>query len=193
MPENSFAHTFRLFVHRYFPYLAFLAVVAVGTTATLLMLYPLWNRIQSTGAFEYEQLLAMKENREVELGQLDEMRVHLAEVNQSQLLSVERLLPSEYEPAQLMERVERSLLAEHFTLTSIDIVEEEASTEDATIIPGVRPVHVSVNVSGDASYEGMKQFLATLAMSNPILDLSSISYSPSLESFSLVLTTYVAE
>lgn len=169
-----------------------------------MVIYPTWQYIQSTGAFRYLQLAETQQAKETELAQLKAMHEELIHLNQSQLLYLEDTLPDSITPVQLMEQVVNSLSSEGYTLQSIDVVDAKATSTvstgaataaapAATEIPGVKEVLLTVNITGDASYQGLKDFLQVLSSSNPILELYSVSYSTERKSFSVVLNTYVAE
>lgn len=65
----------------------------------------------------------------------------------------------------------------------------EATTEITN--DRIRTANVSLNVSSvDGSYEGLKTFLDVLESFVPILDLQTISYSPSTTSYALQMKTY---
>lgn len=135
------------------------------------------------------------------MNQLKIMHDQLLALNQSQLLYLEDTLPDAITPVQLMEQVANSFSSQGYTVQSIDVVDAKtkatASTGTAAattkVIPGVRELQLTVNITGDASYQGLKEFLQVVSSSNPILELYAVSYSTERKSFSIVLTTYVAE
>lgn len=201
MPE-TWSQRFQYVYAHYFGYWVWLLVTLILGSGVLLVVYPVWKHIQSTGALEYTQLVAEKSAKQTELDQLKIMSDQLAKVNQSQLLHLQDVLPTDITPAELMEQVVNSFSAQGLQVESIDVVDEQAAAEKATsstttattpvaAIPGVKTLKLTVNVTGDSSYDGLKKFLHVVASSNPIFDLYSITYAPERKSFSLVLTTYV--
>lgn len=209
MPDAPLLQRIREAYIQYFAYWAWLVVVAVLMVGGITIIYPTWQYIQSTGAFGYLQLLETQKAKESELSQLKIMHEQLLSLNQSQLLYLEDTLPDATTPPQLMEQVSRSLASQGYFIQSIDVVDAKAKTVTGTTapgastsasatsttqdIPGVKEVLLTVSIAGDASYEGLKEFLRVVSSSNPILELYSVSYSTERESFSIVLTTYVAE
>lgn len=204
MPEEApIIQRIRAIYIQYFPYWAWLVVVTVLAAGGVAIIYPTWGYIQSTGAFRYLQLSETQQAKERELNQLKIMHEQLAGLNQSQLLYVEDTLPDAITPVQLMEQVANSFSSQGYTVQSIDVVDAKvksttlagsAPAAPATpVIPGVRELLLTVNITGDASYQGLKEFLQVVSSSNPILELYSVAYSAERKSFSIVLTTYVAE
>lgn len=204
MPEEAFSHRIRAVYVQYFAYWAWLVILIILMVGGIMLIYPKWQYIQSTGAFQYQQLVDTYQSKETELAQLKTMREQLISLNQSQLLYVEDTLPDSITPAQLMEQISNSLGSQGYTLQSIDVVDAKVATATTATfagtppttprdIPGVKELLLTVNITGDASYQGLKEFLRVVSSSNPILDLYAVSYSAERKSFSVVLTTYVAE
>lgn len=204
MPEESTSQRLKALYIQYFSYWAWLVVVAILALGGIGVIYPTWQYIQSTGAFGYLQLVETQKARETELSQLKVMHQQLLSLNQSQLLYLEDTLPDSITPVQLMEQVANSFSGQGYTVQSIDVVDAKAKVTGTTapvantaatqtIIPGVKELQLTVNITGDASYQGLKDFLEVISSSNPILELYSVSFSAERKSFSIVLTTYVAE
>lgn len=200
MPEETFFQHARAIYTRYFAYWAWLVVASILGVGFFVVMYPLWLDIQATGVFQYSQLVTTQAARQTELDQLKLMSDRLQQLNRSQLLYVEDALPATLKPAELMEQVSNTFLSEGLLVTSIDVVQSEtAGTSESTDsevtdldLPGVQEIQLTINITGDTSYEGLKSFLDTIHESNPILELSSIAFSNERQSFSVVLTTYVA-
>lgn len=191
---------------KYFPYWAWLCVTLILGAGGVFIIYPLWMRIQATGAFQYNEISTTQAARQAELDGLKLMSEHLHSINQSQLLYLEDTLPSDLTPAALMEQVASAFATQGLQVGSIDVVDSTATTAGAaasgkavtvdnttTALPGIRQLQLTVNSTGDTTYEGMKKFLQAVATSNPILELYSMAYSNERKSYSLVFTTYVAE
>lgn len=201
MPEAPILQRLRAMYINYFAYWAWLVVATILLLGGVAVIYPTWQYIQSTGAFRYLQLSETQKAKEAELNQLKIMHDQLLALNQSQLLYLEDTLPDAITPVQLMEQVANSFSSQGYTVQSIDVVDAKTKATTSTgtaatttkVIPGVRELQLTVNITGDASYQGLKDFLQVISSSNPILELYAVSYSTERKSFSIVLTTYVAE
>lgn len=208
MPEVTLSERIRLIYTNYFGFWAWVIVAVIVGGGFWLVIYPLWVQIQATGAFQYNEISMTQAARQNELDELKVMRDRLHDMNQSQLLYVEDTLPADITPAALMEQVANTFIAQGLTVQSIDVVDATAeavtaatagksttvsSATAATALPGIRQLQLTVNIAGDTSYEGLKQFLQVVASSNPILELYSVAYSIERKSFSIVFTTYVAD
>lgn len=200
-PDVTFTERLKSIYTSYFAYWAWLSVAIILAAGCVFIIYPLWMQIQATGAFQYNEISATQAARQNELDDLKVMHDRLQAVNQSQLLYVEDTLPSGISPAALMEQVANTFAAQGLTVQSIDVVDSTtvakatvvSTAASPTVLPGIKQLQLTVNITGDTSYQGLKQFLHVVSSSNPILELYSVAYSTDRKSFSIVFTTYVAD
>ncbi len=112
-------------------------------------------------------------------------------ISTEQLSLLQRALPNEKDVPQLMVDVPALIEKLGLAVSGFDI-------NESTFIPAagqkdsgtIRRLDISITVNGIETYPQLKAFLAAIEQNLRILDISSISYRPTTQNYSLILTTY---
>ncbi len=180
-------------------------VILVIILAFFIFINPKYKEARSIGVLDLEakkKELAAKSN---ELSELKELENDYQGLNQAQLKEVEKILPRGVDFANLVGQIEALARDSNLTLDNISVTEggvwgqtgespadetETSSKKTTGASSDIYLLNVSVNFSGGGTYEHFKLFLDNLENNLRILDLSSVSFTPDTQSYTLNLKTY---
>lgn len=184
-----------ILLDRYYPYVligVLTVVVALGLYSIIL---PQYYGVQNTSAATYQQSAAMLTEREHYLNDLQVMEANYTKLDKRMLSYMYKILPK-LPPEMLFAEIEGILRKSKFTVQSINISPGAAGVADSAVAPTTTKdlysvTQVSVNVIGKGtSYADFKELLQQFENSAHLIELGSLTYNSSVDSYTLVLKIY---
>jgi Tfp pilus assembly protein PilO len=121
---------------------------------------------------------------------LKKIKTDYAEFGES-IKKIVEALPAKADLPGIFIQQENLVVKNNLLLNSVDIASPESASEATarTAAAGLSKLSVTISVSG-GDYFALKKYLADLENNLRIFDVKSIAYSPSENSYNIVLTTY---
>ncbi len=152
------------------------------------------NEIQKVGIID-------KNSRENKLSSAKEVLIRLEQLNadysklhDDQLQKLENVLPKKSEIPFLVIELQNFIKENDLILNSID-VGPLSTVDEVTTVNGLsnnlpKTLNITLTISGVETYFKLKSFLDSLSAQLPVIELTSLNYTPGNETYSLNLTTY---
>ncbi|MFA6588009.1 MAG: hypothetical protein WCT08_02985 [Patescibacteria group bacterium] len=158
----------------------------------LFLVVPQYQKARGLAGVDYTYKKTQLENETQYRDSLFELRNSLNKIPQEDIDRISLIIPKGKDIPGIFKQMEGFAKSVGMTLQSVSISDGGLATgSTASAAAGnasqVKTLSISVVLGGSMNYSRMKDFLNTLAKQAPILDLTSISYSPAT---SAVPTTY---
>jgi Tfp pilus assembly protein PilO len=185
------------FLSRFFTYIAIFFGAVVLIVGYLLLIQPKWNEVRETGIFDYNKEVKNKEEAEKYLARLKSSLEKFKGVNSSDIEKLKKSLPPEEGIGDLFIVMESIGKTSGFKLSSIDVSKGESlaalnqavvpaaagsqvkAKENLPLTQNIYALNISLVFSGSAEYEDMKILLGNIEKELRIMDIESLSFSPS--------------
>jgi len=150
----------------------------------IVFIVPQYQNIQKLGGLDYNQKQAQLEVAKQNLENLHQLRDSLNLVSPEDLERVYLIIPKSVDIPGIFNQMQQFADEAKMTLISVAVNEGGATapvtpTSTTTTLSNIKQITVSVILSGTLNYEATKNFLNVVSRQAPILDLTSISYTPS--------------
>lgn len=197
---------------KYFRFILIGIVILVLFFSGYFILYPKYTEIGDEGGLDYKSKVELLKSRENELKQLQALEKEFTKVSSVEIRKLEKILPSSEDVPDLFVQMENLARESGLSVTRIGITDgrtadtgnsrstQQNSSDNATTASGkisnISSVDVSLSVIGDGTYSGLKVFLDNIENNMRIVNVDSLSYTPSeaeSASYSINLTTYYIE
>jgi Tfp pilus assembly protein PilO len=195
-------------VVRRFRWLIAVVVVCVFGLGFLFFLRPKLAEIQKVGVFDLRRTKDELALKETILSSTQELVSKYEELQLDEVAKLKALLPTEAGIPDLFVQIEAIAIASKFELANVSFAEPSAerttqagaaatdeegltaktqpaaaptapSTPKALTGESIKKINVTFSVAGDGGYDSFKTFLSTVESSVRLLDIQSISYTPS--------------
>ncbi len=128
------------------------------------------------------------------LFELEQLYEKYSRITEDQVLQLSHVLPLQSEIPYLVIEIQDFIKENYLLLNSIDVGSLKSSGISAESITtdnlSVKELKISLSINGVDSYFKLKDFLDNLSANLPLLELTSLVYSPGTDAYSLNLTTY---
>ncbi|MCH7492850.1 type 4a pilus biogenesis protein PilO [Patescibacteria group bacterium] len=145
--------------------------------------------IQEIGVVDLSSRLAILDSRQRTLQSLDDLNKKYESVTSDQLKQLQYVLPQKSEIPQLMIELKNFVESNQLNLAKLEsgplTVDGSEGTDQS-----IKSLNITMSISGINSYFLMKDFLDKLSGNLPLLELTSLSYSPGTQNYSLNLTLF---
>lgn len=197
------------FLNDYYRPLSIAMAVVVLIVGSLSLIWPQYNQLKTKGMLEQKEAKRILAERTQYLDSIEQMKSQYDKLSFRAWQSLEYILPQQNEIYLLFAQLESLAKENKVFLSSINITDNSntaaitggvASQPPAAVVPNANPnqavpnniqtTSININISGLNSYEQFKQFLNNIENNIRLLDISSISYEPSTNAYSLTFTTY---
>jgi hypothetical protein len=188
-------------VDKYFAYsLATLFIVFIFL-GVYFVIYPQYVKFQNSGKQTYQQSVTVLAQRQQYLADLKTMEQYYQQLDKRLLVVVNQVLPKASSD-ELFAEIEAMFNKTSFTVQSINIASAiptgtttknptTKATNNAGELKDFTRTQVTVNIVGNnTSYEEFKKLLNQLENNAHIFELSSLSYNPAADSYTLLLQVY---
>ncbi|MFA5995115.1 MAG: hypothetical protein WCW27_03560 [Patescibacteria group bacterium] len=187
-------------VDKYFAYSLAIIFGVLILFGGYFIIYPQYVKFQNSGKQTYQQSVTVLEQRQQYLADLKTMEQYYQQLDKRLLVVVNQVLPAAT-TEQLFAEIEAVFSKTNFTVQSINIANTaptspttspaSGATNNTGVPKGFTRTQVTVNIVGNnTNYEDFKKLLQQLENNARILELSSLSYSPGADSFTLLLQVY---
>lgn len=178
-------------------YYVVIVILLVLFTLTLGYFFIIKDRvveIQEVGLVDLQSSIDALSGREDTLFKLEQLYEKYSRITEDQTLQLSYVLPQQSEIPYLVIEIKNFIKENGLLLNSIDVgslkssrISAESTESDNSY---VKELKISLNINGVDSYFKLKDFLDNLSTNLPLLELTSLVYSPGTDVYSLNLTTY---
>jgi Tfp pilus assembly protein PilO len=151
-------------------------------------------KIQEVELVDLQSAIDALSGREDTLFELKQLHEKYSRITEDQILQLSYVLPQQSEIPYLVIEIKNFIKENDLLLNSIDVgslksspISAEATASDNF---SVKELKISLSINGVDSYFKLKDFLDNLSTNLPLLELTSLVYSPGIDAYSLNLTTY---
>lgn len=198
MSFSSFGHYLKSLFIKYYAVIIGLVVIIVLFGGYQLFIKDIFGQIQklgSEGMKAKQQELSVKKETVIRWQALSDKYEQITSAEMKQLSSI---LPHEADIPYLVIELKNFIQKNKLVLDALDAGPLSVTTGGNAVVttvppavaPTVKKLNISLSIHKLDSYAGLKTFLDELSKNLPVLELTSISYSPGSDSYSLNLTTY---
>lgn len=180
------------FFGRYFVAIVVITFLLIVGTGYMLFIKGTVSKIQDAGVIDLKSRQQELATKQEVLSRLKQLHDRYASVPTDQLQQLAAVLPSQAEIPFLVIEIRNFIEKNQLVLNSIDIGTLQAAAtppQDATPVT-VKELPITLTLTGIDGYAKMKTFLDSLSTELPLLELKSLTYSPSADAYSLNLTTF---
>lgn len=150
--------------------------------------------IQEVGLVDLQSALDTLSGKEKILFGLQQLHEKYGRITEDQIMQLSNVLPQQSEIPYLVIEIKDFIKENDLILNSIDVGSLKSSIISdeplATDNFSVKELKISLSIRGVDSYFKLKDFLDNLSANLPLLELTSLVYSPGTDAYSLNLTTY---
>jgi len=148
--------------------------------------------IQEVELVDLQSAMDALSGREDTLFELKQLHEKYSRITEDQILQLSYVLPQQSEIPYLVIEIKNFIKENDLLLNSIDVGSLKLSpiSAEATDNFSVKELKISLSINGVDSYFKLKDFLDNLTANLPLLELTSLVYSPGIDAYSLNLTTY---
>lgn len=193
-------------ITQYFRYVVILVIIIVVALGYFFVLGPKYTILKEMGILNYGAKVQELDSKKQDLEKLRELKETYSQLNKAQIENLELILPSQEDIPSLFSQFESLALANGLVLNNISITKAEAApaetekegqlglggeeTTPAETTQGVLTLNVALSFQVGGGYDNLKNFLDILENNMRIVDLTSLSYTPETEAYSINLKTY---
>ncbi|MEK7570036.1 MAG: hypothetical protein AAB515_01145 [Patescibacteria group bacterium] len=159
-------------------------VFGIGVSALVLIIggflfvAPRVKEVRALGGLDYTQKQAQLAAQQSYLEQLRGLRDEVNAVSPDDIARLNAIVPRGRDVPGIFRQMQAFAKDANMDLSSV-AVSDGGSAAGSASVGGLRTVTVSVILSGALDYNGLKNFLNVVSRQAPLLDLTSISHSPS--------------
>lgn len=210
--------TTKTFLAKYYRYLVIVIGLLIIGGGSFFLLWPQYQSLQQSGVLEYEAAVNTLESRQQYLSSLQVMENNYQVLDQRLIRSIDTVLPANQKSVILFEELELLLEGSGLIVQSMNIapvadptatqitnnigdpvaaiddpsvVADPSEIAKASLSSDIQKLSLTVNVTtGGSGYMHFKEFLQQLESYEHLLELESISFSPSTAGSTFVFNTY---
>ena len=190
MKKSEMKNLTVVFILRYFSFILFFVVVVIFVLGWFLFVGPEYEQMKRIGSLDYLEKLNDYQEKQGELAALKALEQDYQELNFTEVRKLSQVLPPVEDLINIYGQMDGLAKELGLDLTSISISPEASQMAEAETTSGVGVANISVNLSSIETYSALKGFLEEIEKNIRLLDLSSFSYSPNTNAYSLSFTTY---
>ena len=189
MDSKLLKRRFKYLFSRYYILLATVMVLTIIGSGYYIFIKDQVADIQEIGVADLSTRLATLNSRQHTLQSLEDLNKKYQAVTSDQLKQLQYVLPQKSEIPQLMIELKNFIESNQLNLTKLEsgplTVDGSPGTDQS-----IKSLNITLSISGINSYFLMKDFLDKLSGNLPLLELTSLSYSPGTQNYSLNLTLF---
>lgn len=150
------------------------------------------SEIQKVGLVDLQSKLSVLDSKEAILRKLEDLNNRYSQITEGQLNQLSSVILKESDIPFLVIEMKKFIKDNELVMTNIDIGALSGQNETSGEIDqsAIKQLNFSISVNGVESYFKLKDFLDNLSNKLPLLELTSIVYTPGTESYNLNLTTF---
>lgn len=189
MEPQLIKRRFKYIFSRYYMMIVIVMVLIILGSGYYIFIKERVADIQEIGVVDLSSRLAILDSRQRTLQSLDDLNKKYESVTSDQLKQLQYVLPQKSEIPQLMIELKNFVESNQLNLAKLEsgplTVDGSEGTDQS-----IKSLNITMSISGINSYFLMKDFLDKLSGNLPLLELTSLSYSPGTQSYSLNLTLF---
>ena len=194
MTISSITKPIKSLLIKYFTVIIIIVVVIVLGAGYLIFIRQTVCEIQRIGVVDLKMKQDELAAKQLTVKKLADLKARYDSITSDEMQTLGYLLPHQQDVPNLVIELKNMVKNSNLVLDAIDagpLGGTPAVANTNTAAPaGVKTLGITLSVHGVDSYTGLKNFLDTLAHQQPLLELTSLSYAPGGDSYSLNLTTY---
>lgn len=181
-------------ISKYYVAIVILLVLFTLATGYFFIVKDRVAEIQEVGLVDLQSALDTLSGKEKILFELEQLHEKYSRITEDQIQQLSRILPQQSEIPYLVIEIKNFIKENDLFLNSIDVESLKLSSVSAESMTtdnfSVKELKISLSINGVDSYFKLKDFLDNLSANLPLLELTSLVYSPGTDAYSLNLTTY---
>lgn len=189
MEPQLIKRRFKYIFSRYYMMIVIVMVLIILGSGYYIFIKERVADIQEIGVVDLSSRLAILDSRQRTLQSLDDLNKKYESVTSDQLKQLQYVLPQKSEIPQLMIELKNFVESNQLNLAKLEsgplTVDGSEGTDQS-----IKSLNITMSISGINSYFLMKDFLDKLSGNLPLLELTSLSYSPGTQNYSLNLTLF---
>jgi Tfp pilus assembly protein PilO len=195
MKFNSILHTTKLLFTKYFAVIMVLVIIVVLLSGYLLFIRQTVSEIQKIGVVDLKLKQDELATKQVTVKKLAALKERYQKLSSDELRQLDNFLPHQADIPYLIIEIKDFVQKNNLVLDDINAgplgtLGTQTNTAPAVSGKALKTLTITLSISGIDSYSGLKNFLDGLAEQQPLLELTSLSYVPSSDHYTLNLTTY---
>jgi Tfp pilus assembly protein PilO len=194
MRLDSFSKKIKLIFTKYYIIVLVIVVLVIFAVGYFILISGTVNKIQTIGLVEIKNKQLELASKKATLTRLQQLQKSYNTVTSEEIKQLNAFLPLKSDIPYLVIELKKFVESNGLILGSIDVGPLTTTEAPATGAPAaantVTKLTINLLVSKLDSYSALKEFLDKLSRNQPLLELTSISYVPGNDSYSLNLTTY---
>lgn len=173
------------FFQRHLVIIGMVIGIVLFVIGLIVFIIPRYQNIQKLGGLDYNQKQVQLEAAKQNLENLHQLRDSLNQVSPEDLERIYLIIPKGKDIPGIFNQMQQFANEAKMSLLSVAVNEGTTaglvapSAATNTTLTKVKQLTVSVVLGGSLNYEATKDFLNVVSRQAPILDLTSISYTPS--------------
>lgn len=181
---SKFLDIFLKLLHRYFFILAFIVFFVILAVGYIFLVQPKYKNVTEKQKTEENKKVQELESLSGYLKKMQAYREEYNKISQADKERVDAMIAGKYLPENVFTDMEKLIFSRGMILDSIEV---NASTPDKKT--GTGEAVIKLDISG-VNYEDFKKLLAVFENSLRLMDVKSLSFSPSQNTALLVISTY---
>lgn len=184
------------FFNKYYILITVILIIIIFTFSYLYFFKDEISEIRKVGVVDYQKKLDELEVKKRNLSELKSVFEKYEKLRKEEIEKLDMILPSDKDIPSLYIQLDAFAKDVGLNLSSIEIAEKGVTTlkanqpgSTATSL-GLKSVSISIAIKGIDSYSKLKLFLNSIEKNIRLFDISSITYSPSVDAYKISLTTY---
>ena len=189
MESQLIKRRFKYIFSRYYMMIVIVMVLIILGSGYYIFIKERVADIQEIGVVDLSSRLAILDSRQRTLQSLDDLNKKYESVTSDQLKQLQYVLPQKSEIPQLMIELKNFVESNQLNLAKLESGQLSVDGSEGTD-QSIKSLNITMSISGINSYFLMKDFLDKLSGNLQLLELTSLSYSPGTQNYSLNLTLF---
>jgi hypothetical protein len=203
LKESKFERQFHVrefnqFLESYFNWIVVSLVVIIFIFGFFMLLLPKYEQTVSYVDVFNKQQSSDTLSRQDELSKTQQLIANYGKIDKKYIAEINSIAPSIQNKEELFSEINYLVSVNQLILQSVGLSEEGAyqdqglqpiARNEIAIASGIKMVNINLSLSG-VSYEALKNFLSVLENNLRLMDVFSVSYSPSNNTANLVIGVY---
>lgn len=190
MDNKTWLVQLNIYLERAYGYIALGVFGLIAVIMTNLFIWPQYQQMQLAGILQYRNMTQVLNQRRAYIQELTVMQQEYEQLDQRIVRAIDVALPVEYADGPVYAEVEQLLQGTPYTIQSVNIA---VNSEVDAASPIYEIVTLSLNISAvdeTVTYDDFKALLSRIEQYPHLLNLESLTYSPSTSAYTFVLKTY---
>lgn len=192
MTLSTITNKIKSLFSKYFAVVIVLVIIIILLLGYILFVKDTLSKIQKIGSQDLKSKQEELQVKSETVERLKALETRYQKVSDDALKQMSYLLPKQSDIPYLVIELKEFVKKNNLSLVTLDVgaLGDLAAAPTNATAGGVNTLTITLTVSRLESYSGLKTFLDEVSNNLPLLELSSLAYSPGADTYTLNLTTY---